>query len=347
MIAHPSPGPGEGFFFTPSPVSAMPALTLSADVFPIAGRFTISRGSKTEAHVITVRLSAGGATGWGEGVPYPRYGESVDQALGALAAARARIECGVSRADLAAMSLPMAARNALDCALWDLEAKHSGRPVWQLAELPEPHPVITAYTISLDTPDAMAAAAAASGRPLLKLKLGRPDDDARLAAIRAAAPQARLIVDANEGWQADSLPRMLAACAAAGVELVEQPLAAGADEALRGMEHHVMICADESAHGLDSLPGLMGKYDAVNIKLDKAGGLTPALAMARAARARGLKIMVGCMVGSSLAMAPASLLAPLAEFVDLDGPLLLAADREHPMAYAGSLMMPPPAALWG
>jgi len=325
----------------------MPAFTVTADVFPIAGRFTIARGSKTEAHVITVRLTDGTAAGWGEGVPYPRYGETVDQALSALSDARRTIEAGLTRAAVSHLPLPMAARNALDCALWDLEAKQQGKPVWQLAELPEPRAALTAYTISLDEPEAMARAASASGRPLLKLKLGRPDDALRLAAIRAACPQARLIVDANEGWQADSLPHMLAACHQAGVELVEQPLPAAHDEALRGLARKVMICADESAHGLDSLPSLIGKYDAINIKLDKTGGLTPALALAHAARARGLKIMVGCMVGSSLAMAPASLLAPLAEFVDLDGPLLLAADRPVPLRYDGSLMLPPPPALWG
>lgn len=325
----------------------MRSFSVSADVFPIAGRFTISRGSKTEAHVITVRLSEGAHHGWGEAVPYARYGESVDQALAALNDARHRIAAGLARADIPTLGLPMAARNALDCALWDLEAKQQGRRVWQLAGLPEPRPVITAYTISLDEPAAMARAAAASGRPLLKLKLGRPDDDQRLAAIRRACPQARLIVDANEGWQDELLPRMLAACEASGVELVEQPLPAAADDALLGLERRVMICADESAHGPDSLSRLAGKYDAVNIKLDKTGGLTPALAMAHAARTRGLKLMVGCMVGSSLAMAPASLLSPLAEFVDLDGPLLLAADRDHPLRYDGSLMYPPPPLLWG
>ena len=323
-------------------------LSIAEERWPIAGSFTISRGSKTEAHVVTVTLQDGGVTGHGECVPYPRYEETVPQVMAALEAARSRIEAGITRDEIASILVPHAARNALDCALWDLAAKQAGKPVWQLAGLPEPTPVITAYTLSLDTPEAMGAAASrAADRPLLKLKLGREGDAERLRLIRANAPSSRLIVDANEGWTADNLAAMLAACAEAGVELVEQPLPAGNDEALRTIARAVTVCADESAHGLDTLDQLVGKYDAINIKLDKTGGLTPAIALARAARERDLGIMVGCMLATSLAMAPAFLLTPLAEVVDLDGPLLLKADRVPAIAFTGSLMHPPPPELWG
>ncbi|MGE0008359.1 MAG: N-acetyl-D-Glu racemase DgcA [Parvibaculaceae bacterium] len=323
-------------------------LAIAHESWPIAGSFTISRGSKTQADVVVVTVAEDGLAGRGECVPYPRYDETVPQVMAALEAARAPIEAGLSRAEIAGHVALKAARNALDCALWDLEAKRTGRPVWQLAGLAEPAPLVTAYTLSLDTPEAMAgAAAAASGRPLLKLKLGRQGDEERIAAIRAAAPRARLIVDANEGWSEAVLPRMLAACAAAGIELVEQPLPAGADEALRHVGRKIAICADESAHDVDGLAALAGKYDAINIKLDKTGGLTGALTLARAARAQGLEIMVGCMLATSLAMAPAMLLAQYASFVDLDGPLLLARDRTPGIDFSGSLMRPAPPALWG
>ena len=323
-------------------------LTIAEERWPIAGSFTISRGSKTEAHVVTVTLEDGGHTGRGECVPYPRYEETVPQVMAALEAARARIEAGITRDDVASILTPHAARNALDCALWDLAAKKAGMPVWQLAGLAEPKPAVTAYTLSLDTPEAMGEAAAkASGRPLLKLKLGREGDTERLKHIRRNAPRSRLIVDANEGWTADNLAAMLAACADAGVELVEQPLPAGDDAALRTVSRAVTVCADESAHGLDSLDQLLGKYDAINIKLDKTGGLTPAIALAHAARARDLRIMVGCMLATSLAMAPAFLLAPYAEVIDLDGPLLLKEDRSPAIRFDGSLMHPAPTELWG
>lgn len=323
-------------------------LTIAEERWPIAGSFTISRGSKTESHVVTVTLEDRGHTGRGECVPYPRYEESVPQVMAALEAARGRIESGITRDAIASILTPYAARNALDCALWDLAAKKAGKPVWQLAGLAEPKPAVTAYTLSLDTPDAMGEAAAkASGRPLLKLKLGREGDAERLKLIRRNAPRSRLIVDANEGWTADNLAAMLAACADAGVELVEQPLPAGNDEALRAVSRAVTVCADESAHGIDSLDQLVGKYDAINIKLDKTGGLTPAIALARAARARDLRIMVGCMLATSLAMAPAFLLAPFAEVIDLDGPLLLKEDRNPAIRFDGSLMHPAPVQLWG
>jgi L-Ala-D/L-Glu epimerase len=326
----------------------MVKLSVVHESWPIAGSFTISRGSKTAADVVVVTLERNGAVGRGECVPYPRYEETVPRVIAALEAARPAIERGVSRAEVAALLGPHAARNALDCALWDLEAKMTGRPVWQLAGLAEPKALVTAYTLSLDTPEAMADAAAKSAsRPLLKLKLGRDGDQRRLQLIRQAAPRSRLIVDANEGWGPEILPLMLDACAEAQVELVEQPLPAGNDEALRGLRRAVTICADESAHDRAGLDRLVGKYDAINIKLDKTGGLTEALALARAAEARGLKIMTGCMLATSLAMAPAMLVAQLGEVVDLDGPLLLRNDRVPGIAFTGSLMHPPPSALWG
>ena len=326
----------------------MPQLTIAEERWPIAGSFTISRGAKTEAHVVTVTLAEGHHTGRGECVPYPRYAETVPQVMAALENARGQIEAGITREDIPSLIVPHAARNALDCALWDLDAKKAGRPVWQLAGLPEPKPAITAYTLSLDTPEAMAEAAAkASHRPLLKLKLGREGDAMRLQLIRRNAPASRLIVDANEGWTPENLASMLAACADQGVELVEQPLPAGNDEALRHIARAVTVCADESAHGIGSLDDLAGKYGAINIKLDKAGGLTPAIALAHAARDKGLGIMVGCMLATSLAMAPAFLLTPFAEVIDLDGPLLLKTDRAPGIRFDGSTMHPPLATLWG
>ena len=326
----------------------MMLLTTTHESWPIAGTFTIARGSKTAADVVVVNLTRNGKTGHGECVPYARYNETVPQVLAALQAAREAIENLCFPEHIASLPLPYAARNALDCALWDLRCKEQDIAAWTLAGLPEPKPLTTAYTLSLDTPEAMAAAAkAATGRTLLKLKLGRPGDVDRLAAIRAAVPKARLIVDANEGWLPDILPAMLATCATFGVELVEQPLPAGNDEALRDLPRTTIICADESAHGVESLQGLKGKYDAVNIKLDKTGGLTPALQMATAAKTEGFKVMVGCMLATSLAMAPAFLVAQLADYVDLDGPLLLAKDREPAITYNGSLMLLPPRALWG
>jgi L-Ala-D/L-Glu epimerase len=324
------------------------ALTVQRERWPIAGSFTISRGSKTVAEVVTVTLERDGISGRGECVPYARYNETVDGVVAALEAARADIERGASRADIPKLLAPKAARNALDCALWDLEAKQAGKPVWQLAGLAEPKTVVTAYTLSLDTPEAMAdAAAKASARPLLKLKLGREGDEARLTAISRAAPKARLIVDANEGWSPALLPRMFDVCVEVGVELVEQPLPASDDDALAHIKHSVIVCADESAHGLDGFPDLKGKYDAINIKLDKTGGLTPAIALARRAEEQGMTVMVGCMLATSLAMAPAMLLTPMARVVDLDGPLLLKQDRSPGIRFDGSLMHPPPRALWG
>jgi L-Ala-D/L-Glu epimerase len=298
--------------------------------------------------VIVVTLSEDGFTGHGEAVPYSRYHETVPQCLSALESSRGAIEAGINRSKLPNLNLPKAAQNALDCALLDLEAKKSKTPAWQLMGLRVPTGSVTAYTLSLDTPEAMAKAAAnAAHYPLLKLKLGRDGDVQRLSAIRDAVPNARLIVDANEGWSPAILPTMLEACEKYRVELVEQPLPADNDEALRNMPRNTIICADESAHDIAGLKNLIGKYDAINIKLDKTGGLTSALALAKAAREQNFKIMIGCMLATSLAMAPAFLLTQVADYVDLDGPLLLAKDREHGITFNNGIMQPPHPALWG
>jgi L-alanine-DL-glutamate epimerase-like enolase superfamily enzyme len=316
--------------------------------WPIAGTFTISRGAKTEAVTVVAEVSHGGVSGRGECVPYPRYGETPEATLAALQAMQEPLSRGLDRQALQAAMPAGAARNALDCALIDFEAKTSGRRAWNLLGRPTPTACITAYTISLGSPEAMAAATAkAAHRSLLKIKLGGEDDGARIAAVRKAAPESELIVDANEAWTSANLEQNLNECAQAGVMLVEQPLPAGQDEALMRIRRPVLVCADESVHDRKSLAGLRERYDAVNIKLDKTGGLTEALAMAEAAQALGFEIMVGCMVATSLAMAPAMLLASQARFVDLDGPLLLARDREGGLRYDGSLVYPPEAALWG
>jgi L-Ala-D/L-Glu epimerase len=331
-------------------MTSTPSRRLSAGIerWPIAGSFTISRGAKTEAVTVVAEVSHGGRSGRGECVPYPRYGETPEATLAALVAMQEPLSKGLDRTALQAAMPPGAARNALDCALLDLEAKAAGQRAWTLLGRPAPHPCTTAFTISLGTPEAMAAATAgAAHRPLLKIKLGGDGDGARIAAVRKAASESELIVDANEAWTPDNLERNLAACANAGVTLVEQPLPAGNDEALARIRRPIAVCADESVHDRASLAGLRGRYDAVNIKLDKTGGLTEALAMADAAQALGFEIMIGCMVASSLAMAPAMLLVPQARFVDLDGPLLLARDRDGGLRYDGSLVYPPEAALWG
>jgi L-alanine-DL-glutamate epimerase-like enolase superfamily enzyme len=325
-----------------------PVLTLRTERWPIAGTFAISRGAKTEAMVVLAELTEGDAKGRGECVPYARYGETIEDVAAAIAAMREPIAQGLDRTGLQNALPAGAARNALDCAFWDLEAKRAGRPVHELAGLPPLRPVVTALTISLGTPETMAAAATkAAGRPLLKIKLGGDGDVARIAAVRRAAPGAELIVDANEGWGADNLAENLAACADAGVTLVEQPLPAGSDDALAAIPRPIPVCADESVHDRGSLAALVGKYDAVNIKLDKTGGLTEALALAAQAERLGLAIMAGCMVSTSLAMAPAMLLAQRARVVDLDGPLLLARDRPGGLRYEGSLVHPPERGLWG
>ncbi len=316
--------------------------------FPIAGSFTISRGAKTEAVVVVAELDDGSNRGRGECVPYPRYGGTPEQALKTLQGLSEAVAGGLDRQALQATLPAGAARNALDCAFIDLEARRAARRAWDLLGRPAPKPCTTAYTISLGSPTAMAEATAkAAHRPLLKIKLGGDGDGERIAAVRKAAPNSELIVDANEGWTPSDLERNLAACAEAGVTLVEQPLPAGWDDMLGRVRRPVKVCADESVHDRKSLDALRGRYDAVNIKLDKTGGLTEALAMGDAAKALGFDIMVGCMVATSLAMAPAMLLAPMARIVDLDGPLLLTRDRDNGLRYDGSLVHPPKPSLWG
>jgi L-alanine-DL-glutamate epimerase-like enolase superfamily enzyme len=331
-------------------MTSMKFASLAARIerFPIAGSFTISRGAKTEAVTVVAEASRDGLTGRGECVPYPRYGETPEATLGALQAMQQAVAEGLTRQALQAAMPAGAARNALDCALIDLEAKAAGQRAWNLLGRPVPGERTTAYTISLGTPEAMAAATAkAAHRPLLKIKLGGDGDPERIAAVRKAAPESELIVDANEAWTEANLEANLAACAAVGVTLVEQPLPSGKDEALARIRRPLAVCADESVHDRASLAPLRRRYDAVNIKLDKTGGLTEALAMADAAQALGFEIMIGCMVASSLSMAPAMLVTPQARFVDLDGPLLLARDRDHGLRYDGSLVYPPDASLWG
>jgi L-alanine-DL-glutamate epimerase-like enolase superfamily enzyme len=331
-----------------SPTFAVNSFVARIEHWPIAGSFTISRGAKTEAVTVVAKVSRDGHTGRGECVPYPRYGETPEATLAALEAMREPIARGLDRAGLLAAMAPGAARNALDCALIDLEAKQAGLRAWNLLARPRPEPCVTAYTISLGSPEAMAEATAkAAHRPLLKIKLGGDGDGERIAAVRRAAPRSELIVDANEAWTPANLEQNLAACADAGVTLVEQPLPADQDGMLARIKRPIAVCADESVHDRGSLDGLRERYDAVNIKLDKTGGLTEALAMADAAYAQGFQVMVGCMVATSLAMAPALLLSPLARYVDLDGPLLLARDRDGGLRYEGSMIYPPDAALWG
>jgi L-alanine-DL-glutamate epimerase-like enolase superfamily enzyme len=324
------------------------ALSVSVERWPIRGGFTISRGSKREAVVVVATIIDGDRHGHGECVPYARYGESVEGVVQAIEACGPAIAQGLDRANLQALLPAGAARNALDCALWDLDAKRSGRSAAELAGLAPLRAVGTAFTLSLGPPEEMAARARdAASYPLLKLKLGGDGDEERLAAVRQAVPNARLIADANEAWRASNLERLLAAAKAAGVELIEQPLPAGDDALLEHIDRIVPLCADETVHDRASLATIARRYDAVNIKLDKTGGLTEALATAAEARKLGLKIMVGCMVATSLAMAPALLLAKDADFVDLDGPLLLERDRVPGLAYSSGMVMPAPAALWG
>jgi L-alanine-DL-glutamate epimerase-like enolase superfamily enzyme len=326
----------------------MRRLTVTAESFPIAVAFTISRGSKTVAEVVSVEIAEGGHRGRGECVPYGRYGETIAGSIAEIEALRGDLERGLERRELQGRMKAGAARNAVDCALWDLEAKRAGRRASELAGLPALKPVTSAYTLSLGTVESMAAAARANAhRPLLKLKLAGPGDLDRVAAVHANAPESRLIVDANEGWTPAIFAELAPQLVPLGVELIEQPLPAAADEALAKLARPIAVCADESCHGVDTLPKLAGKYDAVNIKLDKTGGLTGALALADAAAAQGFAIMIGCMVATSLAVAPAMLIAQRARWVDLDGPLLLARDRENGLGIEGSTLQPPLPALWG
>ena len=330
----------------------MPTLAVRRESWPLAGVFRISRGARRVAHTVLVELRDGDAAGRGECVPYARYGETVESVVESIEGLRGDLERGLGREGLAGAMGPGAARNAVDCALWDLEAKRSGRRAWAAAGIrpgTPPEPVVTAYTLGIDEPSAMREAAARhAARPVLKVKLDGERVAERVAAVRAGAPGARLIVDANEAWSAETLQRCLPELAELGVELVEQPLPAGADAALAGLDRVVPVAADESCHTRSDLPGLAGRYDVVNVKLDKTGGLTEALALRDAARDAGFGIMVGCMLATSLAMAPAILVAQGARFVDLDGPLLLARDRDPGLDYLpDGRVAPPPRALWG
>ena len=326
----------------------MTELALRCESWPIRGSFTISRGTKTAADVVVTELRDGPHRGRGECVPYARYGESLESVVAAIEGLRGALAAGLDRTALQSALPAGAARNALDCAFWDLEAKRAGTRVWELAGLAPPAAVISAYTLSLESVETMRHSAEANAhRPLLKLKLAGPEDLERVAAVRAGAPDSRIIVDANEGWDQSFFRTLAPQLAGLGVEMIEQPLPAAEDAALADLEHPVDLCADESCHDTASLPGLGGRYEVVNIKLDKTGGLTEALKLKVAAEAAGFDIMVGCMLASSLAMAPALLVAQGARIVDLDGPLLLAEDRPDGLRFEGSLVHPPEAALWG
>ena len=320
-------------------------ITVTPDVFKLAQVFTISRGSRTEAKVLTVRVEKDGVVGWGECVPYARYDETMESVADQVNG----LSGDVDRIGLLDMLPAGAARNAVDCALWDLEAKTAGKRVWELLGLPAPKPEITAYTLSLGTPEAMEKQAAENAfRPLLKTKLGGGEEDvARIEAVRRGAPDARIIVDANEGWTPELYQTLAPVLVRLGVQMVEQPLPAGEDDALLELERVLPVCADESCHDSASLPHLTGKYDMANIKLDKTGGLTEALRLREAALAEGYDVMVGCMVGSSLAMAPATIVAQGAAVTDLDGPLLLAEDRPEPLFFDEAGVHGPSAGLWG
>jgi L-alanine-DL-glutamate epimerase-like enolase superfamily enzyme len=323
-------------------------LTIREERWPLASAFVISRGAKTEAHVVVAELTDGGYVGRGEAVPYRRYGESVETVLAEMEGVREAVARGLNRNALQIALPPGAARNALDCALWDLEAKKAGRRAWTAAGLTRLDPVKTCYTISLGSADAMGEAArAAAGRPMLKLKIGGPDDLDRVVAVREAAPKTRLVLDANEALSFDDLRRLTPDFARLNVKLIEQPLKAGEDEALGGFDSPVPLCADESLHTRLELAVCARRYSCINIKLDKTGGLTEALALRESARSVGLEIMAGCMVATSLSMAPALLIAQGAAFVDLDGPLLLAHDREPGLSYLGSMIEPPGPEVWG
>lgn len=319
-------------------------IEVATEVFPLAQVFAISRGARTEATVVRVKLQDGDITAHGECVPYARYGETTDSVTQQLT----DLKDPFDNENLPGALPPGAARNALDCALWDLRAKRAGQRVWDLIGLDQPKAEITAYTLSLDAPEKMQAQAAKHAhRPLLKTKLGGEGDVARIEAVRRGAPNSRIIVDANEGWSVEAYREVAPALVKLGVEMVEQPFASGDDDALGEIERVLPVCADESCHDRASLDDLRGKYDMINIKLDKTGGLTEALALKAAGMSAGYKIMVGCMVGTSLGMAPATLLAQGAAVTDLDGPLLMAKDRDHGLVYDENGVHPPKAALWG
>jgi len=326
----------------------MRVLSVRPETWPIRGVFRISRGARTVSEVVVVEIADGAHVGRGECLPYPRYGESVAGVVRQIEELADVVAGGIGREGLLEELPPGAARNALDCALWDLEAKRTGIPAWRLAGLLEPQPVTTAYTISLGGPDEMAMAARAEAhRPILKLKLTGDGDLARVRAVNDAAPASILIADANEAWTPKLFEQLAPQFAELGVEMIEQPLPADRDEVLAELEHPISVCADESCHTSEDVEWLRGRYDLINIKLDKTGGLTEALRLQAAARKAGLGIMVGCMVGTSLGVAPATMLATTARYVDLDAPLLLAQDREHGLQYDHSTLHPPTRDLWG
>ncbi len=323
-------------------------LRVRAETWPLKQPFTISRGTKTAAHVVVAEIAGDGYIGRGECVPYAHYGETVDGVIAAIEAQAGAIADGLDRNQLQAALPPGAARNALDCAFWDLEAKTSGQRVWELAALVEPAPVACAQTIGLDTPEAMGKAAEElKDWPLLKVKVDAWDVVRRVRAVQDNAPDARVVVDANEAWSMATLAVMSMELSDLGVEMIEQPLPAGDDGKLDGFISPVPLCADESCRKVDDLAALKARYQVVNIKLDKTGGLTGALELARAADDAGFDVMVGCMVGTSLSMAPATLLTGVATVVDLDGPLLMTRDRDFGLDYTDGLIHPPDAVLWG
>ena len=323
-------------------------LEISHECWPIAGGFTISRGTKTAADVVIARLDDGQHQGWGECVPYARYGESIASVTDQLRSVADAVAGGANRAEIQSLIAPGAARNALDCAFWDYEAKKSGQPVWKLAGLSEPQKLVTAYTISLGSPDKMGAQAKENAsRPLMKLKLTGEGDLERVAAVRENAPNSRLIVDANEGWKPEMVEPFSEQLKRLGVEMIEQPLPAAEDDILAELAHPVTLCADESAHACADFHKLVGKYDMINIKLDKTGGLTEAMELKAMARDAGMQVMVGCMLATSLAMAPACLVGQGAEVIDLDGPLLLTDDRQPGLGFEGSEMQAWNRDLWG
>ncbi|WP_435235048.1 N-acetyl-D-Glu racemase DgcA [Psychromonas sp. PT13] len=316
--------------------------------FLIRGTFTISRGSRTHAKVVVVELRQGEYVGRGECVPYARYDESIESVLAELAPLAVKIENGLTRQQMQSLLPAGAARNALDCAYWDLECKKSGHRIWEYLSVAKPQPLITAFTLSLDTPEKMKQAAIENAhRPLLKLKLAGEGDIERVAAVREGSPDARIIVDANEGWDEAQYLKFVPELVKLGVEMIEQPMPANNDSALARLPRPITLCADESCHDRSSLPHIIGRYDMINIKTDKTGGLTEAIALKKEAEEAGLQVMVGCMLATSLAMAPAFMVAQGVDVVDLDGPLLLAEDRESPIEFDDSLMKVFPASLWG
>jgi L-alanine-DL-glutamate epimerase-like enolase superfamily enzyme len=323
-------------------------LRASADRFALSRPFRISRGVKTAAEVVTVEIAQGDRIGRGEGVPYPRYGESQESALAAIEAVRGAIEAGADRTALLALMPPGAARNAVDCALWDLEAKGAGQTVAELINAPAPGRLPTALTIVIDTPPAMARAAAErADAPLLKVKVDADEPLAAIRAVRAAAPRSQLIVDPNESWDEAMVRAAMPVLAECGVAVLEQPCRADADGWLGGFRGPVPICADESIHTVDELDAVAARYQAINVKLDKTGGLTAALDLAHAARMRGMGLMSGCMICSSLSIAPALHIARLADWADLDGPLWLAEDREGGVCEIDGVLHPPAPGFWG